>query len=65
MAPRRPSTALQDTTYLKLIAFLALLEYALLKPWIIPADPEGRGVDFIGFVLCHAVLVWEPAPLPT
>lgn len=41
----------------KLTAFAALLEYAFLKPYIIPKDPDGyESSDFIGFSLTMALL---------
>lgn len=42
--------------WLKIIAFVVLLEYIFVRPKIIPAMANDH-TDFIGFVLCHAVLV--------
>lgn len=43
---------------IKLIAVLSLLEFVCLRPFIIHRNAEA--VDFIGFVLCHSVLVSLP-----
>lgn len=40
----------------KTVAFAAVFEYAFLKPYIIPRDPEGyESTDFIGYSLVRSL----------